>query len=206
MKIKCAFFDFDDTIAHKDSIYRLLGYALKKHPLSILCYLKVAFYGIGYGLHICSKERAKSALLFPLDLFSPEELKVFYETQVVPSYYPHMVEELRKRQEEGCKVFLVTASEEAYMIYNKLPIDILISTITEKKGNKYTSRIVGKNCKGSHKVTLINNYLKENNYEIDYEHSYGYSDSKSDIPMLKLVKNRYKVDKKDGRLSEFVID
>ena len=33
MKQKCAFFDFDYTIAHGDSIRKLLSYTLKKYPL-----------------------------------------------------------------------------------------------------------------------------------------------------------------------------
>lgn len=204
MKVKCAFFDFDDTIAHGDSIHKLLLYALKKHPLSIFRYLKVGVLGIGWFLHINSKEACKSALLYPLDLFDNEELKTFYEREVVPSYYPHMIEELKKRQDEGCKVFLVTASEEAYMIYCDLPYDVMMGTLTKKKGDAWTSQIVGKNCKGAHKVDRINAYLQEQGWEIDYDNSYGYSDSKSDIPMLQLVKHRYRVDKKDGSLHPFV--
>ncbi|MBO6048118.1 MAG: haloacid dehalogenase-like hydrolase [Erysipelotrichaceae bacterium] len=204
MKVQCAFFDFDNTITHGDSIYRLLRYTLKKHPLSILRYIKTGILGLGMVFHLVSMETSKSALIYPLDIFTPEELKKFFNEQVVPSYYPHMVEELQKRHDEGCMVFLVTASEEAYMIYNELPIDVLMATKTEKKGDRYTSKIVGLNCKGANKVTIINDYLKAHDLEIDYERSYGYSDSKSDIPMLKLVKNRYRVSKKDGSLSEFV--
>lgn len=205
MLVKCAFFDFDDTIAHGDSIHKLLLYGLKKRPLRAVNYLKVAVLGIGWFLHLNSKEACKSALLYPLDFMTNEDLKRFYEEQVIPSYYPHMVEEMKKRKEEGCMIFLVTASEEAYMIYCDLPYDVMMGTVTEMKGDAYTSKIVGKNCKGAHKVDRIMAYLKEHDLEIDYDHSYGYSDSKSDLPMLQLVKNRYRVSKKDGSLSDFVM-
>ena len=43
MKQKCAFFDFDYTIAHGDSIRKLLSYTLKKWNWLCITYL---FYGI----------------------------------------------------------------------------------------------------------------------------------------------------------------
>ena len=192
--VKCAFFDFDNTIAKGDTI--------KKHPLTIVRFLLTILYGIGYILHFVSKEKLKETILFPLDLFNSEELKTFYQEKVIPSYYPHMVQELQKRKDEGYLVFLVTASSEAYMRFNELPIDILMGTQTEIIDGEYTSH--GKNCKDAHKVERINAYLEKNNLSIDYEHSYGYSDSTSDIPMLKLVKNRVRISKKDGSMSPFV--
>lgn len=202
--VKCAFFDFDNTIAKGDTIYKLLVYTIKKHPLTIVRFLLTILYGIGYILHLVSKEKLKETILFPLDLFNSEELKTFYQEKVVPSYYPHMVQELQKRKDEGYLVFLVTASSEAYMRFNELPIDILMGTQTEIIDGEYTSHIVGKNCKDAHKVERINAYLEKNNLSIDYEHSYGYSDSTSDVPMLKLVKNRVRISKKDGSMSPFV--
>ena len=202
--VKCAFFDFDNTIAKGDTIFKLLVYTIKKHPLTIVRFLLTILYGRGYILHLVSKEKLKETILFPLDLFNSEELKTFYQEKVVPSYYPHMVQELQKRKDEGYLVFLVTASSEAYMRFNELPIDILMGTQTEIIDGEYTSHIVGKNCKDAHKVERINAYLEKNNLSIDYEHSYGYSDSTSDIPMLKLVKNRVRISKKDGSMSPFV--
>lgn len=202
-KVKCAFFDFDNTIAKGDTIYKLLPYTLKRHPLSIFRFVKTAFLGIGYVFHIVSIETLKSSILFPLDLFSPGELEKFYRDIVEPSYYPHMVQELKKRQDEGCIVFLVTASSEAYMRYNKLPIDVLMGTVTKQVNGRYTSKIIGKNCKKENKCDRINDYLKAHDYELDYDHSYAYSDSTSDIPMLKMVKNRYRASLEDGSLSEF---
>lgn len=196
--VKCAFFDFDDTIVHGDSIVKLLKYALKKHPLSVFRFLKTLLYALLYVLHLVTHEQLKETILFPLRLLNDKELEVFYQTSVMPDYYPHMAEEMQKRKEEGCIIFLVTASSEAYMKYTDLPVDVLIGTKTEN------GHIIGRNCKGVSKVERIEAYLKDHQMIIDYEHSYGYSDSRHDIPMLNLVKNRFKVDKKDGHLSPFI--
>ena len=98
MKQKCAFFDFDYTIAHGDSIRKLLSYTLKKYPLSVFRFLPLIPYGIGYVLHICSMESMKSWIHFPLDLLTEEEIKDCYEKDIVPTYYPHMVEEMKEAQ------------------------------------------------------------------------------------------------------------
>ena len=98
--VKCAFFDFDNTIAKGDTIFKLLVYTIKKHPLTIVRFLLTILYGIGYILHLVSKEKLKETILFPLDLFNSEELKTFYQEKVVPSYYPHMVQELQKRKDK----------------------------------------------------------------------------------------------------------
>ncbi len=83
------------------------------------------------------------------------------------------------------------------MKYHQLPIDCLIATQTRG------SQIIGKNCKNEHKVTLINQYLKDKNYEIDFDHSYAYSDSYSDMPMLNMVKNKVRIELKTGKIMEW---
>lgn len=195
MKVKVALFDFDNTISHGDTIVNLLKYYCLKHPLSILNFFKVGALYIGYKLHLNSFEAAKSAMLFPLAHMDDRELEWFYHNKVEPEYYLNVVDELKKRQDEGCIVIVCTASSEIYMKYNSLPIDHLIGTRTDGQ------KVIGKNCKGAHKVDYINEYLQEHGYEIDYDHSYAYSDSKSDMPMLSMVKNRIRVELKTGNLT-----
>jgi len=203
-KVKVALFDFDNTIAHGDSVYKLQAYTLLHHPLSVFRYLKAALYAIPFALHLMPMERLKETILFPIDIMGTKELEHFYNTKVVPSYYDHMVKEMKKRQDEGCIVFLVTASSEAWMRFADLPMDVLMGTMTTQVNGRYTSKIIGDNCKGRHKVTRINAWLHDHDMEIDYDNSYGYSDSDSDIPMLGMVKHRYRVSTKDGALSAFV--
>ena len=59
---------------------------------------------------------------------------------------------------------------------------IIASKYDIKKGT-----IIGKNCKGKEKVKRLKEYYK--NYKVNN----AYSDSMSDIPMLKLAKNAYLV-------------
>lgn len=197
MKKAVALFDFDNTIAHGDTIARLLPYGLKRKPWHILYFIPVGIYYIGHKLHLCSFEKAKDYLLFPLRYMSETDYQEFYKNKVSKYYYPNVLEELKQKKEQGYFIIVCTASTEAYMKYHDLPIDAMIGT-RYKDGHIY-----GKNCKGEEKIPRILSCLKEHDIEIDYDLSYGYSDSNSDIPMLSLVKNKKRVLLKTGEIVEF---
>lgn len=198
---KFAFFDFDDTLLPKDSMGRLVKYCIKKHPTSCIYLFPLAFYGILYFLKLCKIKAAKERLLFPLKVLNEDELKDFYTTCLIPNYYPNVVDELKQKKEAGYLIYLVSASPEQYLKYTDLPVDMIIGTVVKNTNGKI--EMVGNNCKGKEKVVRINHILSQKGLSIDYDHSYGYSDSTSDLPMLELVKNRIRISKKDGSMSSF---
>lgn len=200
---KVALFDFDNTVANGDTITRLLIYDISKYPWHVFFFLKMAFYYGLYLLNLSSFEKAKSALLFPIRYMSEKDFEQFYQQHVEIYYYPNVVLEMQKKKDEGYIVILCTASSEVYMKYNHLPIDQLLGTRTRRINNQETSEIIGKNCKGKEKIHRIHEYLKSQNIEIDYENSYGYSDSNDDIPMLSLVKHKKRVLLKTGEIIDF---
>lgn len=114
---------------------------------------------------------------------------------------------LNSHKEQGCRILLVSASPEVYLQYFKKnsSIDVIIGTKLEIIDGKYTNKINGENCKGIEKFNRIKEYLNENNLEIDFNNSFGYSDSLSDKPMLSLVKNRYKINKNKAEIQEFIL-
>ncbi len=197
MKRSVALFDFDNTLASGDTIHRLLTYDLKKHPLHVFCFINTAITFIGYKLKMKTYENLKESILFPLKYMSEDELKTFYDKQVIPYYYKNVVEVLNKHKNDGCVVIICTASSEIYMKYCDLNVDTLIGTRVEN------GKIIGKNCRKKEKIPRILEYLSSIDVEIDYDSSYGYSDSNDDIPMLSLVKNRYRVLLKTGEIVEF---
>ena len=117
-----------------------------------------------------------------------------------------LLEDLKKKKAEGYTIYICSASVEAYLRFCKLPVDEILGTKTDIKDGKYTSQMIGKNCKNEEKVKRIQEVIKNHNLEIDYDLSYAYSDSLHDIPMLKMVKNRIKIDTKDGHMSTFEIE
>ncbi len=192
MKTKIAFFDFDKTLRGGDSMFDLLFWTLKKHPLKII---PTGFRIIGGTLkyimngmkNICP---LKNSIFSVVRYLEKGELEIFAEEVLLKDkIYDQGIEELVSNSEKGYKVILVSASPEKYLSPLKefLPIDEVIGTVIDKEGN-----IIGENCKSFEKVKRIERVLEKNGWEIDYENSKGYSDSLSaDGPMLELVKNRY---------------
>lgn len=205
MKQKFAFFDFDDTLIHGDSIKYLLKYYLKKHPLAILNFIAVGWHYIGHKLGNQPINKAKSSLLFPLKHMDDKELQFFFEKEVEPKYYSNVVAELKEKKQQGYMIYIVSASVEAYLRFCTLPVDCIMGTKVEIRNGVYTNKMIGKNCKNEEKVIRIMDDLNEKGMDIDYENSYAYSDSTHDIPMLKLVKNRVRIDVTNGAMSSFII-
>ena len=147
----------------------------------------------------------KSSWLFPMDYLSDDELRDFYQSSLVPKYYSNVVAELKNKKEQGYMVYICSASIEGYLRFCDLPVDGILGTKTKIVNGKYTSRMIGKNCKNAEKVVRLNIVLKQLDLEIDYDNSYAYSDSLHDIPMLKMVKNRIRINKKNGEMTPFII-
>ena len=196
---KYCFFDFDNTLVPKDSMGRLIPFCIKKYPSTIIRLLPIAFYGILYGLKIINFIPLKEKILFPLAILSKDELREFYETCLIQNYFTNVVEELKKKKEEGYIIYLVSASPELYLQYTDLPVDVIIGTRATVENGKVV--IHGKNCKGKDKVERIQEFIDLS--DIDYENSYGYSDSESDLPMLRLCKHMIHILKKDGTMTTF---
>lgn len=206
MKQKFAFFDFDDTLIHGDSGKALLKYYLKKRPLAAYKLLKVVVLFPLYLMGIVSFRTVKSSWLFPMDKLSDDEIKEFYQCCLVSKYYLNVIEELKNKKNQGYIIYICSASIEGYLRFCDLPVDGILGTKTEIVNGRYTSKMIGKNCKNEEKVRRLNEVIRGLGLEIDYENSYAYSDSLHDIPMLKMVRNRVKINKKNGEMTPFIIE
>lgn len=202
---KFAFYDFDDTLLKHDSMAYLCFYYVKRHPLSFWRGFQILFLGILYAFKLIPFKKVKETIIFPLKYMSDEEIKAFYQDELIPRYYPNVVKTLTQHAKEGYHVWLVSASPEPYLFCHDLPIEKVIGTSIVRENDHWTNKICSPNCKGKEKVRRINEELEKMNLTIDYDASYAYSDSDTDWPMLTLVKNRYRINKKDASISIFVL-
>lgn len=197
MSQKVALFDVDKTIIHKDSMFQFMLYGLKKKPTSFYLVFLIFFYSVLYKLKLMKAETAKSSYFRFIKFMSEHDLKVFFDTMIMPYVYPEALTEMRNKKKDGYYILLVTASPFAYMKYfEQLDIvDGVIGTTLTKKGDQFTHVIEGNNCKGEEKVTRIKCHLADKGITIDYDKSCAYSDSISDMPMLKLVNHKYLINR-----------
>ncbi len=107
---------------------------------------------------------------------------------VLPRVYPQMLEVAYGHQDEGRPVYIVTAASHATaeMIAHVLGFDGGLGTELEEDGNGvYTGRLDGPFNYGEGKPQRMRELAEAEGISLDQ--SYGYSDSASDLPMLRAV-------------------
>jgi HAD superfamily hydrolase (TIGR01490 family) len=117
-----------------------------------------------------------------------ERLGVDVLAGVLPRIYPQVLELAYGHQDEGRRVYIVTAASQdlAGMLARVLAFDGAIgSQFSEVVDGVYTGRPAGLFIYGREKAHAIEQLAERDG--LDLQSSYAYSDSASDLPMLRLV-------------------
>jgi HAD superfamily hydrolase (TIGR01490 family) len=110
-------------------------------------------------------------------------------TEVLPRVYPEMLQEAWRHQDEDRPVYIVTASsqEMAELVAGALLFDGALGSGWEKEDGRYTGRAIEPFTYREGKAEAMRDLAARAGY--DLEASYAYSDSESDLPMLRAVGN-----------------
>jgi HAD superfamily hydrolase (TIGR01490 family) len=121
-------------------------------------------------------------------------------TGILPRVYPQMVDIAYDHQDAGREVYIVTAAAQgvAELIASVLRFDGAIGTVWEVVDGVVTGEIVGPFTYGEGKAVAIRELAAERN--LDLEASYAYSDSVSDLPMMRVVGHAVAVNPDAGLL------
>ncbi len=107
---------------------------------------------------------------------------------ILPRIYPQMLEEVHRHQDEGRATFIVSAAgnDMVRQLSDVLGMEGGIGTAYEvgEDGN-YTGALEGPFVYGKGKVEAMRRFADA--HDIDLSASYAYSDSASDLPMLRAV-------------------
>jgi HAD superfamily hydrolase (TIGR01490 family) len=184
---RIAFFDFDGTITDRDTLLEIFKY---KHGnfkfwFGFLLHTPVL---VAYRLKIVSNQSAKEQMLrfffgnMPIAQFRAQCV-AFSKNKLSHLTRPKALDEIKKLQEAGTEVVIVSASAQDWIKDWCLEIGVsLIATHLEVKDSKVTGKIEGRNCHGEEKVRRI-----QAAYNLtEYNEIYCYGDSKGDKPMLAL--------------------
>lgn len=109
---------------------------------------------------------------------------------ILPRIYPEMLEEVHHHQDEGRATFIVSAAgnEMVMQLASVLGMEGGIGTSYEVGPDGfYNGRLNGPFVYGEGKVEAMQRFTEE--HGIDMAESYAYSDSVSDLPMLRSVGN-----------------
>jgi HAD superfamily hydrolase (TIGR01490 family) len=108
---------------------------------------------------------------------------------VLPRLYPQMLERAYAHQEQGRRVYIVTAAlqEMADLLAHVLAFDGGLGSRLEVVEGRYTGRPAGPFNYREGKVVSMRRLAEREG--LDLSASYAYSDSESDLPMLRAVGN-----------------
>jgi HAD superfamily hydrolase (TIGR01490 family) len=106
---------------------------------------------------------------------------------VLPRIYPQMLEIAWQHQDDGRPVYIVTAASQdtAEMIAHVLGFDGGLGTPLEEVDGVYTGRLAGPMAYRDGKPEVMRALADREG--LDLAESYAYSDSESDLPMLRAV-------------------
>lgn len=191
-----AFFDLDKTLMAGSSGMQFARVATRQGIVSRRQLASWAVEHLRYRLRGTTDERTAEVLKVARELIAgvPERtidrMGPEVMAAVLPRVYPQMLDEVHAHQDAGRPCFIVSAAGNGVVesLAAVLGMDGGIGTRYEVDAEgSFTGRLDGPFVYGPGKVEAMEAFAAQ--HEIDLDQSYAYSDSLSDLPMLRAVGN-----------------
>ena len=208
--MKLALFDFDGTVSNRDSFLLFIRHAVgeRKFLLGVgVLSTRILLYTMGRYPNYQLKQD------FLTHFFTDWEEEAFnraarhFSAEKIPGILrPQAMRRIRRHQEQGDRVVLVSASLENTLTTwcGETGLDLLATRIEVVDG-RITGRLQGKNCWGDEKVARIKTEYNTG----AFDEIYAYGDSTGDRAMLamadkpfyKYFEGAVQADDRDGEIS-----
>ena len=194
MSRAAAFFDLDKTLMAGSSGMQFARIANRHGLIGRRQIARWAFEHMRYRLRGTTDERTAEVLRVARELItgvparSIERMNPEVMAAILPRIYPQMLEEVHAHQDSGRATFIVSAAGNGVVepLAHVLGMDGGIGTRYEVDGDgAFTGRLDGPFVYGEGKVEAMRAFAAD--HGIDLGESYSYSDSLSDLPMLRAV-------------------
>jgi HAD superfamily hydrolase (TIGR01490 family) len=189
-----AFFDLDKTLMAGSSGMQFARVATRQGIVSRRLLASWAVEHLRYRLRGTTDERTAEVLRVACDLISGVPAKTIDRmgpevmAAILPRVYPQMLDEVHDHQDAGRATFIVSAAGNGVVesLAQVLGMEGGIGTRYEVDGDgNFSGRLDGPFVYGPGKVEAMQAFAER--HDIDLESSYAYSDSVSDLPMLRAV-------------------
>lgn len=208
--MKLAIFDFDGTI-YKDETFDLFMNHMKEHPKFAArykqFYASILFPYISYKLRLYPEGKMKENLmqkyLNALSGFTEAEIRAFLNEAAVymkDSFHNEIVKRLKDHVENGFYTMVVSGAFTPVLetALSHLPVDHIIGTDIPFTNDTFERSSPIYHIQSVRKKVVVQDFL--DGKTIDWDNSYAYGDSYSDLSVLNMVGNPIVVDP-DERLS-----
>ncbi len=200
--MKLAIFDLDNTLLGGDSDY-LWGEFLAEqgHVDGAIRQQQNRHYYAEYKAGRLDIHDFLNFQLQPLAGVDPEILNQRRAQYIEGKIRPILLEKSREliadHRQQGHTLLIITATNRfiTQPIAELFGVSNLIASEAEIKDGRYTGKAAGIPSYAGGKVTRLNSWLKENNYQPD--ETWFYSDSHNDLPLLRIVNHPFAVDPDD---------
>ncbi|MCC6748552.1 MAG: HAD family hydrolase [Deltaproteobacteria bacterium] len=186
-----AFFDLDLTLLSVNSGALWFRRERRLGRLSRAQYARAVVYLLLYRANLLNMDEAMREALATIRGQSEETLRrlteQWYEEEVAAHFAPGGVRAVEAHRRHGHRLVLLTSasSYEAELAAEQLGMDGWLSSTYEVRDGCFTGEPMFPICYGEGKVRHAERYAEE--HGVDLARSYFYSDSASDLPMLRRV-------------------
>jgi HAD superfamily hydrolase (TIGR01490 family) len=188
-----AFFDLDKTLMEGSSALHFARAAYKAGMLSRRQLASDLWANIQFRLNGSTDEGTEALKQRVLEAIAGQRVRDMARlgpsvlAGVLPALYPEMLRVAWEHQDQGRPAYIVTAASQelAETLAGVLQLDGGIGMRSEQRAGVYTGRPAGPFTYREGKAQAIRELAEREG--IDLSASYAYSDSESDLPMLRAV-------------------
>ena len=188
-----AFFDVDHTLIACNSGRKWIEYLWRNGKISMRAALRSVWWLVKYRLSVLDYEQVTAEVVSdyagqPVDELSAE-IEAWFHADVEPTICVEGRERIEWHRSQGHALILLTSgtSFSVAPLQKILRIPHLVCTQLEIIEGKLTGKYLPPSCFGPGKLQAASAFAKAK--RIDLDHSYFYTDSYSDLPMLQRVGN-----------------
>lgn len=190
-----AFFDLDKTLLEGSSAFHFARAAFESGMLSRRQLARDLIANLRFRLRGSTDDQTEAVKRRVLEAIAGQRQRDLMRlgprvlAAILPRLYPQMLAEAWSHQDAGRRVYIVTAASQelADALANVLGFDGAIGMRAEVENGVYTGRTAGPFTYREGKAQAIRELAAREG--IDLAASYAYSDSESDLPMLRVVGN-----------------
>jgi HAD superfamily hydrolase (TIGR01490 family) len=188
-----AFFDLDKTLIEGSSAFHFARAAYRSGMISRRQIASDAWANLRFRIEGSTDEKSDQLRGRVLDALAGQRvvdlsrLGPLVLAGILPRVYPEVLAEAHAHQDAGRRAYIVTAASQelAEVLAAVLVLDGGIGTRSEVRDGVYTGRPDGPFTYRDGKAEAIR--LLADEQGIDLAESYAYSDSESDLPMMRAV-------------------